>query len=283
MLPGQPSRTLLGAAIRRAQHQLRDAPRIFDDPVILDLVPEAAEPEIPDDARSFGEPDPALLRAMFALRSRFAEDRLAEAASRGVRQYVMIGAGLDTFPWRQPGFAETMQIFAADHPASLSWTQSRLRERATSAPPNLVHVPVDLEAQGLGEALAGGGFDSGIATFCSLLGVTQYLEDAATCALLRFMVSLPPGSEIVFSFVVPEDELDGDDLDVAIRSRARADSVGEPWKTRLRARDVIERLAQTGFSDIFHLTPAAAQARYFAGRDDGLRASALEQLIAAIV
>jgi len=283
MLPEQPSRTLLGSAITRAQHQLLDTPRIFDDPIILDLVPEAAEPAALAEFRTYSESALILLRAMFALRSRFVEDRLAEAASRGVRQYVMIGAGLDTFPWRQPDFAQCMQLFAADHPASPTWTRGRLRERAMSTPRNLIHVPVDLEVQCLGEALAAGGFDPKIGSFCSLLGVTQYLKGEAIDPLLRFVVSLPPGSEIVFSFVIPEGELDGDDLDVAIRSAARTDALGEPWKSRLRARDLIERLAQIGFGEIFHLTRAAAQARYFAGRGDGLRAPALEQLIAAIV
>ena len=147
MLPGQPSRTLLGAAIRRAQHQLLDTPRIFDDPIILDLVPEAAEHAAIAEFSTYSPSVLALLRAIFALRSRFAEDRLADAAARGVRQYLMIGAGLETFPWRQPDFAEKMKIFAADYPASLTWTQARLRERAISMPPNLVHVPVDLEVQ----------------------------------------------------------------------------------------------------------------------------------------
>jgi methyltransferase (TIGR00027 family) len=283
MLPGQPSRTLLGSSIMRAEHQLLDTPRVFDDPIVLDLVPEATNPTALAEFRTYSESVLTLLRSALAMRSRFAEDRLAEAVSRGVRQYVMIGAGLDTFPWRQPKFAENIQIFAADHPASLGWTQSRLRERAMSTPANLIYVPVDLDVQPLGDVLATGGFDPKAASFCSLLGVTQYLGGEAIDLLLRFVVSLPPGSEIVFSFVIPEDELDGDDLDVAIRSAARTDALGEPWKSRLRTCDLIERLAQIGFSDIFHLTPAAAQARYFAGRRDSLRAPVLEQLIAATV
>src|SRR5688572_4904023 len=104
MLPGQPSQTLLGAAIRRAQHQLFDAPLILRDPVAVRLVPEAGQPGILCEFGASSEQIPTLFRAMFAMRSRFAEDRLAEAARRGVRQYVMIGAGLDTFAWRQPDF-----------------------------------------------------------------------------------------------------------------------------------------------------------------------------------
>ena len=102
MMAGQPSRTLLGAAIRRAEHQVMDKPLIFEDPVILGLVPEVADATAIAEFRSLGEPVLTLLRSLFAMRSRFAEDRLAEAARRGVLQYVMVGAGLDTFPWRQP-------------------------------------------------------------------------------------------------------------------------------------------------------------------------------------
>ena len=119
MLPGQASQTLLIASIMRARHQLFDAPVVLDDPVVLKLVPEAQDPGV---LTEFGESRASmasLMRSMFAVRSRFTEDRLARAAARGVRRYVMFGAGLFTFPWRQPDFAKDMQIFAVDHPASL--------------------------------------------------------------------------------------------------------------------------------------------------------------------
>jgi methyltransferase (TIGR00027 family) len=283
MLPGQPSQTLLGSAIRRAQHQLLDAPVILDDPVVVDLVPEAHDPGILAEFGGSGDLIPTLFRALFAMRSRFAEDRLAEAAARGVRQYVMIGAGLDTFPWRQPGFARHMHIFAVDHPASLIWTHRRLRERGIAKPPNLTHVPVDLAERRLGEQLAACGFDIGTPTFCSMLGVTQYLDWETVDAVLRFVASLKPESEIVLSLVPPDNELDGDDLDVVSRSVVRTTRLGEPWKCRLRPRDLVAELRRIGFGDVFHLTPELAQARYFAGRQDRLRAPNWEQLIAAIV
>src|SRR3954452_14583249 len=280
---GQPSRTLLGAAIRRAEHQLVDTPVIFGDPVILDLVPEVTDPAAISEFRSTGEPVLILLRALFAMRSRFAEDRLADAARRGVRQYVLVGAGLDTFPWRQPAFTRDMAIFAADHPASLIWTHRRLRERGFARPPNLTHVPVDLEDCRIHDPLAACGFDHEAPSLCSVLGVTQYLSDAAINALLSFVASLKSGSEIVLSFVVPDDHLDGDDLEVAVSSAARTAALGEPWKSRLQPRVLLRRLSELGFAEIFHLTPELAQQRYFAGRQDALRAPRWEQLIAAVV
>jgi methyltransferase (TIGR00027 family) len=280
MLPGRPSQTLLRSAIRKAAHQLLDEPRIFNDPIVVGLVPEVSEQATLDDPAA---PDPKLFRCLFAMRSQFGEERLAQAAGRGVRQYVMVGAGLDTFPWRQPDYAKNMQIFAADHPASLAWTQQRFRERGFSAPSNLNFVPVDLEELRLGEQLAACGFDRGTSTFCSVLGVTQYLSDEAVAALLKFASSLEMGSEIVFSFVAPDEQLVGDDLRGAVYSVARTAALGEPWKSRLSAADLVGRLDNLGFSQVFHLTPELARQRYFEGRKDILKPPGWEQLIAAIV
>ena len=204
-----------------------------------------------------------------------------EAARRGVRQYVIIGAGLDTFPWRQPDFAKDMQIFAADHPASLAWTHHRLRECGLTKPANMIYVPIDLREERLSEQLAACGFDLDAPSFCSLLGVTQYLERRTIGALFRFVGSLKAGSEIVFSFVPPDDELDGIDLEIVTRTMARASRLGEPWTSRLQPRKLVKELSEVGFSDVFHLTPELAQLRYFAGRHDRLRAPKWEQMIAA--
>src|SRR5262245_53876801 len=125
MVHEQASVTMVRTAIRRATHQLIDAPRILHDPVAVGLVPEASEQAILAAMEEHRAPLPTLLRALFVYRNRFAEDRLADAAVRGVRQYVVIGAGLDTFAWRQPAFAHGMQIFYVDHPASLTWTMER--------------------------------------------------------------------------------------------------------------------------------------------------------------
>jgi methyltransferase (TIGR00027 family) len=283
MVPGQASRTLLRSAIRRAAHQLLDQPLIFDDPIVLGLVPEASDQTILAALDDHGAPEPKSFRCLFAVRSRFAEDRLAQAAARGVRQYVMIGAGLDTFPWRQPDFAKDMQLFAADHPASLAWAQQRFRERGLATPSNLTFVPVDLEERRLNDQLVACGFDRGTASFCSMLGVTQYLSHDAIDAPLRFASSLKESSEIVFSFSPPDDELDGDDLSGATHSAVRTAALGEPWKSRLRPSDLVERLNRLGFSEVFHLTPEMAQQRYFAGWRDILRPPRWEQVIAAIV
>jgi methyltransferase (TIGR00027 family) len=283
MLPGQTSRTLLGSAIRRGQHQLLDFPLVFQDPIIVDLVPEAADPGVLTELGQHDDIVATLHRALMAMRARFAEDCLAQAAQRGACQYVIIGAGLDTFPWRQPWFARNMQIFAVDHPASLSWTQQRFRERGMVRPPNLVHVPIDLERQSLGEHLDACGFDREAISFCSVLGVIHYLDFESAVSLLRFAASLAPGSELVVSFLVFSDELNGSDLDAFVRGRARTESLGEPWKFLQRPAEFLSLLDRLGFRHIFHFTPELANERYFKGRHDALRAPRWEQLVAATV
>lgn len=281
MTPGPPSRTMLRTATLRAAHQLLDKPLILDDPIAARLVPESSEREML--ATLDDQDDQTALRSLFALRSRFAEDRLEEAAARNVRQYVIVGAGLDTFAWRQPDYARNMKIFAVDHVATLAWTQVRFWERGLPKPANLTFVPADLEDGGLGQRLAEFGFDLGTPSFCSALGVMHYLDRQAVDALLGFASSMKAGSEIVFSFAPPEDDLQGDDVRMAVDAAGRVAAIGEPWKTRLRSRELVERLTRFGFSDVFHLTPELAQQRYFARREDGLKPPGFEQIICAIV
>jgi methyltransferase (TIGR00027 family) len=208
---------------------------------------------------------------------------LEHAAARGAHQYVMVGAGLDTFPWRQPDFAKTMQIFAADHPASLAWTQARLRERDMPKPSNLTYVPIDLEERRLGDQLVACGFEREAASFCSVLGVMQYLDTEAVDALLGFAATLSKGSEIVFSFAPPDDQLGAAGGDAFIAFGRRPAALGEPWKSRLRATDLVAQLTDLGFSDVFHLTPELARQRYFADQQEIREPPCWDHLIAAII
>jgi methyltransferase (TIGR00027 family) len=284
VLPGQASQSMVRTAIRRAAHQLLDRPRIFEDPIAVGFIPEASEQAILGAGdHHHRAPMQTLFRSLFAFRSQFAEERLAHAVARGVRQYVIVGAGLDTFPWRQPGFAKALRIFWVDHPATLAWSKARIRERGLPTPKNLCFVAADLEKQELAERLTGHGFAPEAGAFCSVLGVTQYLSRDAIEAMLLFAASLPSQSEIVLSFAPPDGELDGDDLAAAIHGVALTEAMGEPWKTRLTASEIFELLTRLEFGEVFHLTQKRAQQRYFAGRYDMLRAPRLEQLIAAIV
>ncbi|MBV8476214.1 MAG: class I SAM-dependent methyltransferase, partial [Acidobacteria bacterium] len=182
----------------RAIHQaLEGNSRILDDPISPRLV----------DARSdiyksrlelldrLPEPTRLRLKATFVMRSRFAEDCLAEAVNQGVRQYVLLGAGLDTFAYRQPRWASSLRIFEVDHPATQRWKRRRLAEAGISVPENVTFVPVDFEKVSLATALPQAGIDSGMAAFFSMLGVTQYLIEGAFDETLRFVLSMPSPSE----------------------------------------------------------------------------------------
>src|SRR5215467_4284714 len=159
MVPEQASISMVRTAMRRAAHQVFDRPRIFEDPVAVGLIPEASEKAILASVEEHRAPLPTLLRALFAFRNRFAEDRLAEAVARGVSQYVVVGAGLDTFAWRQPAFAYRIQIFYVDHPASLAWTMAQFRQCGLPMPPNLSFVAADLETRELAVRLDVHGFE----------------------------------------------------------------------------------------------------------------------------
>jgi methyltransferase (TIGR00027 family) len=195
----RPSATAQGAAVVRALHQiLDDEPRILDDTIAARLVGEELERH-KRMVRLFGARG---LRANFAMRSRYAEDCLAESLGDGVGQYVLLGAGLDTFAYRQPAWAGSLRIFEVDCPATQKWKRAKLAAAEISIPVNVTLVPVDFERTSLKEGLAASGLDLRIPTFFSSLGVTQYLTEEALDLLLNFVLTLPPASEIVFSFVL---------------------------------------------------------------------------------
>jgi len=281
--PSEPSRTMVQTAIVRAAHQVLDRPLILEDPLAVGLVPEASEQAIlatETDHRSVAN---TRRRAAVVLRSRFAEDRLADAVERGVSQYVIAAAGLDTFPWRQPDFARKIHIYFADLPGSLIWVRARLRQRGLSQPSNLTFVPVDLERRDIGCQLVKFGFDPRAPTFCSALGIVQFLTAGAVDALLQFAAEARHQSEIVLSFTPPDDELGPKEIAGLKLSLERGENFGERWLTRLRAAELVERFERFGFRKIVHLTPEMAQQRYFGDRTDALSAPRTGQVIAAII
>lgn len=284
MKVGQASQTAIGPAILRGAHQVLDAPpRILDDPVAVGLVGGSSEAEILARAGELQQPVAQVLRSLFVLRSRFAEDQLEAAARAGVGQYVVLGAGLDTFAFRQPPSARPLRIIEADHPASQTFKRHCLEQAHLGMPANVAFCPIDFETTQLEEGLSSTDFDSQAPAFFSWLGVTQYIQLAAIEATLRFVLSLPSGSGIAFTFVLPDSLLAGDDLQAATLSAAHATSLGEPWITRFDPAHLTGWLRPLGFADVFHLSPSIAEERYFDGRLDGLRAPVLEQLICVTV
>jgi len=267
----------------RAIHQATDdEPKILADPIAPRLIDPTG-----DDQRwlapFINHPFAKQWRAGFAMRSRYAEDCLAEGVERGVQQYVILGAGLDTFAYRQPQWVGSLHIYEVDHPITQDWKRDRLRAAGIAIPSNLTFVPIDFEKTPLPEALEASGFARRAVTVCSWMGVAQYLTQDAVDATLRFVLSLPPSSEIIFSFILPQEALSGMEAEAMAIAAQKAAEVGEPWLTRPRAHDLEVKLRSMGFSRVIHLTPEEAYERYFRDRRDGLEERRGEQLMRAIV
>ncbi len=259
MQPGQPSRTALGAAAHRAAHQLIEGGRIFADPLavtILGRPPEAVRDE------AIADPTRRSMRLFIAARSRFAEDTLAAAVARGVRQYVVLGAGLDTFAHRNPFEAEGLTVFEVDHPLTQAWKREELaRAGLTSA--SVVFTGVDFERQTLSQGLAAAGFDVDQPAFFSWLGVIVYLTREAVFETLAFVAARPLGSEIVFDYGEPVSSYPPAERPVHQARLDRMAALGEPWITRFEPEPLARDLRALGFSLIVDLGPAEIGARFF--------------------
>lgn len=278
------SETAALTAMLRAAHQLLDdKPSIVDDPIAIRLLDDATRELITVQRADLLSPRLMILRAAVLLRTRYAEDLLARAIERGVGQFVIIGAGLDTFAYRQTAMARSLQIYEVDHPATQAWKRHRLAAAGIAVPDNLHWVPVNLERQRLTAGLRDAGFDASTPAFFSVLGVSQYLSLSAIDALLKMVGALPSPSTIVLSFILPDADLPTEEAAVARAGAEDAAKKSEPWLTRVNARELAVRLSEFGFREVIHLPPQEADARYFAGRRDSLRAPQAAQLISATV
>jgi methyltransferase (TIGR00027 family) len=282
----RPSVTALGAAIMRALHQTPDHyPQILEDPIAPRLVDPQSE-----FYRSRGEvltrfPQPTRLRfdSTFLMRSRYAEDCLEEAYRNGVRQYVLLRAGLETFACRQPPWAKSLRIFEVAHSGTQRWKCGLLAQAGISVPYNVIFVPVDFAKVSLATALSQAGLDLSASIFFSMLGVSQYLTEAALDQTLRVILTGTKRNDIVFSFVTSDVVLAPDDVALVKTFTAHSAAMGEAWLSRFPPEQLIAKLTEMGFSRVFHLTPEKANKRYFQNRRDGLNAALAEQMMRATV
>jgi methyltransferase (TIGR00027 family) len=270
------SRTALGVAAHRAAHRLIDGePKILDDPIAERLLGDGWLEAF--SARSDGgrDAEALALRSRLLVRSRFSEERLEAAVRRGVGQCVVLGAGYDSFAYRQPAWAAGLRIFEVDQPATQADKRRRLAAAGIPIPGNLEFVAIDFERMSLAEGLAASTLDFTRPAFFSCLGVLVYLTWEASLAIFRLVAGFPAGSELVFSFSTPGS---------APRLAARVAAAGEPWLTRMDAESIRKELEAIEFSSVSFLEPAAAEHRYFgAPRSDGLPAPRTGSIGAAIV
>lgn len=277
-----PSETCLKVAYRRAAHQVVDHPRIFDDPLALRILGLSAAPCLDPRPEWLQEtPFSPFLRGSVVARSRYTEEELDAAVQRGVRQYVVLGAGLDTFACRNPYPADLLQVFEVDHPATQTWKRSCLERAGIPIPPTVTFVPVDFETQALADALEQAGFDAGRAAFFSWLGVVQYLTGSAITATLCFVAAMPPGSGIVFDYMILPSLLSPAARRGLDTLSEHVASSGEPFRSFFDPSDLQSTLQAMGFRDIEDLSPEAMNSRYFQSRTDKLRVGTLAHLMHA--
>jgi methyltransferase (TIGR00027 family) len=270
------SRTALGVAAHRAFHQLMDGePKLLEDRIAEKLLDEDRLQQIRARDSRYESPGMRTLRVRVALRSRFAEERLAAAVGRGVRQCVVLGAGFDTFAWRQPEWARDVRIFEVDHHASQALKRARLEAAGIAMPGNLEFVTIDFERVSLREGLQASTLDFSKPAFFSCLGVLMYLTRDAVDAVFDLVAQFPLDSEIAFTFVSAEG------MDSAIAESASA--AGEPWLSHLDADTLPRDLKAKGFSDVTFLDLEETRRRYFQNRTDGLELPERTGIAAAVV
>ena len=273
-----PSRTALAVALSRALHQTLDRPLVFEDPFAARILGERGRAAMAARGRS-----PLLgpiLRATLAVRCRVAEDTLQEAVAAGVRQYVVLGAGFDTFGLRNQN--PELQVIEVDHPNTQAWKRETMKEEGLSVPPNLRFVPVDFTTQDLGTELRATGLKEGEPAFFSWLGVVHYLEAAAIRRTLATVASLSGASGgVVFDFLAPPRPWQLLLRLIRWERGRRVARLGEPFSDPLRPDEARRWLVEEGFADVQVLDPADLNARYLSGRTDRLRMSPLAYIAIA--
>jgi methyltransferase (TIGR00027 family) len=264
-----PDSTAVRVALWRALHVAIDPPpHVLQDEVGLKLAaPEDGWRDRPD-MSAFTKP----FRASIVARARFVEDLVTEQAARGVGQYVILGAGLDTFAQRRRELCSHLLVFEVDRPGPQAWKRQRLVDLGLGIPPFLRLVPVDFEAgDSWWDQLAASGFDADQPTVVASTGVSMYLTKEAIAATLRQVAALASGSTLVMSFMLPIEMADPEVRPGLVRAVERARASGTPFLSFFTSTEMLALAREAGFRQVQHVSAAALTQRYFASRTDGLR------------
>jgi methyltransferase (TIGR00027 family) len=250
-------------AAARALHREEPPPWVLDDHLALGLAGDEGvsitrrlrEELSADEMRTFGR--------WISVRARLLEDIVGGAVADGTRQYVILGAGLDSFAYRRPDLLTRLRVFEVDHPASQAWKRGRLAELGVSLPTNLVFAPIDFETQTLRAGLLAAGFDFGEGAVFSWIGVTMFLTLTAIEATLETVAACPPGSRIVLTYNPPLSALADEELAMQSRMSRLVGEMGEPFISLFKQAEVEALLRRCGFEEVEHFGPAEAIRTYF--------------------
>jgi methyltransferase (TIGR00027 family) len=275
-----PDSTAERVALWRAMHVLVDAPpHVLEDEIGLQLAAPA------EGWRNRPDMDPAGtsgFRAAIVARARFIEDLVVEQAGHGVAQYVLLGAGLDTFAQRRPEIAAGLRVFEIDQLGTQAWKRQRLIELGFGIPDWLRLVPVDFEAsQSWWQELTGAGFDASQPAVVASTGVTMYLTKDATAATLGQLAKLAAGSTLAMTFLLPTELVADDDRSGLQTSQKGARASGTPFISFYTPQEMLALARDAGFKDVRHVSGSLLAERYFAGRSDTLRPSTGEDFVVA--
>jgi methyltransferase (TIGR00027 family) len=275
----QPESSAARVALWRALHvELDPPPHVLDDRVGLQLVAPAADwRERPD----MNEYATAGVRASIVSRARFIEDLVADQAEHGVGQYVLLGAGVDTFAQRRPEIASRLTVFEVDQPQPQEWKRQRLVELGFGTPDWLRFVPVDFETESWWERLLNNGFDAGRPAVVASLGVSMYLTREATEATLRQTASLATGSTLAMTFIQPLELVPTEEQALHQATNTAARASGTPFISYYAPDEIVAMARDAGFTTATHVTAEDYATRYFADRTDGLRPFGTEELLVA--
>jgi methyltransferase (TIGR00027 family) len=275
---GRPSGTALTAAAARAAHLIvDDEPRIFADPIAATLLGDRAAELIRYHTLHGPHPVLAGARVQVTCRSRYTEHALARARAAGVRQYVILGAGLDSFGYRDRG-DDSLRVFEVDHPASQDFKRAALASAGIPVPESVTFVPADLAADSLAWSLAAAGFDAAAPAVIGWLGVTMYLTAAAVTVTMTAIAGLAPGSELIADYMLPDGERDeAGALYGTLVAQASAER-GEPWLSCFTPAEMADIAARAGFGDIRAVSQRDTVPASLWQRTDALKPAVLAML-----
>ncbi|AZA80470.1 SAM-dependent methyltransferase [Chryseobacterium lactis] len=273
----KPDNTAVRTALWRALHVQKDAaPYILEDTIGLQLVsPEEGWQERPDMKYT------RRLRASIVARSRFIEDLMIKESEKGIKQYIILGAGLDTFAQRRTDVASQLQIYEIDQPETLAWKQSRLSETGFQLSDNLHFVPVDFEISSWWEELVQAGFNIHEPAVIVCTGVTLYLTREAISTTLQQIATLAPGSKLAMSFYLPIDLLDEEDQPMQEIAEKGAKESGTPFVSFFAPYEVLLLAQEAGFERPEIISTNNIKQLYFSDRTDDLQPASGEVFLLA--